>query len=257
MICRSPKILGRSPVAKTTILLTSVVFFFALVGGATAQKRFSKTYPTGQNAVKFALLNRSGTVVVEGWDRTDINITAELESPAANIVPQNLSGTIVINLVKDNQGRAEVGIVNFLVRVPYYAMVDIETLIGNVNITNVRSGLVRAKITSEGDINLTNIGSSSVAAENTMGDIFFDGDIMEGGTYRFSSTRGTINLHIPFNASFRLTATAPSTRNISLGVFSNGMNIVGNGRRVIGTNGEGSATLSVTNQQGNISFFRR
>ena len=257
MICRSPNFPGRSPVAKTTILLLSVVFFFALVGGVSAQKKFSKTYPTGQNIVKFALLNRSGTVTVEGWDRTDINITAVLESPAANIVPQNLSGVIVINLVKDNQGRPDVGIVNFTVRVPYYAQVDIETLIGNVNITNVSSGLVRAKITSEGDISLTNIGSSSVSAENTIGDIFFDGDIQDGGTYRFSSTRGTISLHIPFNASFRLTATAPSTRNISLGVFSNGMNIIGNGRRVIGTNGDGSAALSVTNQQGSILFFRR
>lgn len=234
----------------------SVVFFFALAGSVAAQKRFSKTFPTGQN-VKLALLNRSGTVTVEGWDRKDINITAILESPVANIVPQNLSGMIVINLVRDNQGRPEVGDVNFTVRVPYYAMVDIETLIGNVNITNVRSGLVRAKITSEGDINLTNIGSSSVSAENTIGDIFFDGEIHEGGIYRFSSTRGTINLHIPFNASFRLTATAPSTRNISLGVFAGGMSVIGNGRRVVGTNGEGSATLSVTNQQGNISFFRR
>lgn len=234
----------------------SVVFFFALVGGVSAQKKFSKTYPAGQN-VRFAIMNRSGTVTVEGWNRTDINITAILESPAANIVPQNQSGTIIINLVKDNQGRAEVGDVNFTVRVPYYAMVDIETLIGNIYVTNVRSGLVRARISSEGDISLTNIGSSMVSAENVIGDIFFDGEIQDGGTYRFSSTKGSISLHIPFNSSFRLVATAPSTRNISLGTFAPGMSSFGNGRRVVGTYGDGSATLSVTNQQGNINFFRR
>jgi DUF4097 and DUF4098 domain-containing protein YvlB len=235
----------------------SVVFFFVLAAPAAAQKRFSRTYPAGQN-VRLALMNRSGTVTVEGWDRTDINISALLESPAANIVPQNLSGTIIINLVRDNQGRADVGIVNFTVRVPYYAMVDIETRIGNVNISNVRSGLVRAKISSEGDITLTNIGASAVSAENVIGDIFFDGEIQEGGTYRFSSTRGNINLRIPFNSSFRLVATAPSTRNISLGSFSGGgMSYLGDGRRVIGRFGEGSATLSVTNQQGSIAFIRR
>ncbi len=234
----------------------SVVFFFALSGAATAQKRFSKSYPAGQK-VRLALMNRSGTVTVEGWNRTDISITAELESPAAYIVPQNLSDTIVINLVRDNQGRAEVGNVNFTVRVPYYAMVDIETRIGNVNISNVSSGLVRAKISSEGDITLTNIGSSAVSAENVIGDIFFDGEIVGGGTYRFSSMRGNITLRIPFNSAFRLVATAPSTRNISLGTFAGGMSTLGNGRRVVGNYGDGTATLSVTNQQGSIKFFQR
>ena len=51
---------------KTTILL-SVVFFFALFGGeAAAQKKFAKVYPAGQN-VRLKLMNRTGTVTVEGW----------------------------------------------------------------------------------------------------------------------------------------------------------------------------------------------
>lgn len=257
MICRSKNLFGSDGAAKTTILILSVVFFFALGGDVSAQKKFSKTYPAGQN-VRLSLMNRTGTVTVEGWDRTDINIAALLDAPAANIVPQNLSGTITINLVRDNEGRGEVGNVNFLIRVPYYAMVDIETRIGNLSVSNVRSGLVRAKISSEGDITLTNIGASTVSAENVIGDIFFDGEFQENGNYRFSSTRGNINLRIPYNSSFRVVATAPSTRNISFGAFSNGdMNYLGNGRRVVGRFGEGSATLSVTNQQGSIAFIRR
>jgi hypothetical protein len=35
------------------------------------------------------------------------------------------------------------------------------------------------------------------------------------------------------------------------------MNIIKDGRRVIGQNGDGSATLTVTNQRGSISFIRR
>ena len=61
MILRS----NRRPATKTTILL-SVVFFFALAAGdAAAQKKFSRTYPAGQN-VRLQLMNRSGTVTVEG-----------------------------------------------------------------------------------------------------------------------------------------------------------------------------------------------
>jgi hypothetical protein len=242
---------------KTTILM-SVVFFFALsVVEIAAQKRFARTFPAGQN-VRLQLMNRTGTVTVEGWNRAEVNISASLEAPAANIVPQTVGDTIVINLVKDNAGRNEVGNVNFTIRVPFSSMVDIETRIGNLNVTNVRGGLVRAYISSEGDITLTNIASSAVSAENVIGDIFFDGEIVDGGNYRFASMRGNINLRMPLTASFRFVATAPSTRSISLGAFANSnTNYLGDGRRVVGRLGEGSATLSVTNQRGSISFLRR
>ncbi len=257
MICDAKNRFGLTAAAKTTMLL-SVVFFFALCAGEVfAQKKFSRTFPTGQN-VRLQLMNRTGTVTVEGWNRPEISITALLESPAANIVPQSLSGTIVINLVRDNQGRDEVGTVNFLIRVPYYSMVDIETRIGNLSVSNVSSGLVRAHISSEGDITLMNIGSSAVSAENVLGDIFFDGVIQEGGNYRFASMRGNINLRIPFNSSFKLVATAPSTRNISVGACSGAnFSLLGDGRRVVGRCGDGSATMTVTNQRGSIGFLRR
>lgn len=238
--------------------MLSVVFFFALsADGVSGQKRFSKKYPVSQN-VRLQLLNRSGTVTVEGWDRNEINISAYLEAPSANIEPQSLSGTIVINVVKDNQGRNDVGNVNFTIKVPYASTVDIETRIGNLAVSNVRGGLVRAHISSEGDITLTNIGASAVAAENGIGDIFFDGEIKSGGNYRFASMRGNINLRIPIESSFKLVATAPSTRNISLGSFTNAsMNFLGDGRRVVGRFGNGASTITVTNQRGSISFLRR
>ncbi|MBS1795289.1 MAG: DUF4097 family beta strand repeat protein [Acidobacteria bacterium] len=252
------KFLNLPGIIKTTVLL-SVVFFFAAAGAQdlAAQKKFSKTYPASKN-VRLQLMNRTGTVTVEGWDKDQIQISAYLEAPAANIVPQSLSGMILINVVKDNQGRNEVGNVNFLVKVPYSSSVDIETVMGNLNISNVAGTLVRAHITSEGDITLTNIAAANVSAENVIGDIFYDGDIQSRGNYRFISTKGNINLRIPFNAGFKLVATAPSTRSISLGAFSGGnMNFVSEGRRVYGQNGDGSATITVTNQRGSISFIRR
>ncbi len=246
-----------SALKKATILLLSVVFFFASSTEISAQKKFTRSYPASKN-VRLQLTNRTGTVTVEGWDKAEISVSAFMEAPAANIEPRSVSGTIEINLVKDNQGRNEVGNVNFLIKVPYSSSVDIETRMGNLNVSNVRGGLVRAHISSEGDITLTNIAADNVAAENVIGDIFFDGTIAESGNYRFTSTRGNINLRIPFNSSFRLVATAPSTRNISLGDFgSSGMRFVSDGRRVVGQAGDGSATLSVTNQRGSISFIRR
>ncbi|HKP69417.1 MAG TPA: DUF4097 family beta strand repeat-containing protein [Pyrinomonadaceae bacterium] len=197
-------------------------------------------------------------VTVEGWNRPEVQVRAYLEYPAAEIVPQLVNGTIFINVVKDNQGRAEVGNVNFTIRVPYDAAVDIETRVGNLNVSSVRGALVRAKISSDGDITLTNISASQVSAENGIGNIFFDGEISSGGKYRFTSMRGDINLRIPFNSSFKLIATAPSTRSIDLGQFANNnMRLVGDGRRVTGQTGDGSSSLVVTNLRGGIKFIPR
>lgn len=258
MIFSRQKIQMTDLVKKTTILFLSVVFFFAFSESEVfGQKKFSKSYPASKN-VRLQLTNRSGTITVEGWNKDEVQINANLEAPAANIVPQNLSGTIIINLKKDNQGRDEVGNVNFTVKVPFSSTVDIETMIGNLNVSNVGGGFVRAHITSEGDITLTNISAESVSAANVIGDIFFDGNLKGEGTYRFTSTRGNINLRLPFRSSFRLVATAPSTRNISLGSFSNeGLSFVESGRRVTGKVGDGKASVIVTNQRGSISFIGR
>ncbi len=243
---------------RTTILiLMNVVLFFAVsANDAAGQKRFSRTYPATKN-VRLQLLNRSGTIEVQGWDRQEISISAYLEAPAANVVPQSLSGTIVMDLVKENQGR-NVGNVNFQIRVPRASVVDIETRIGNLSVTNINGGLVRAIITTEGDITLTNISAIAVDAQNGIGDIFFDGELRTGGQYRFTSMKGSINLRIPFESSFKLVATAPSTRNIDLGPFrGTNMRFFSDGRRVAGQAGEGASTLTVTNQRGAISFIRR
>ncbi len=243
---------------KTTILLLSVVFFFAATAPEVlAQREFSRRYPASKN-VRLELVNRMGTVTVEGWEKPEVYIYAEMEKPAAIIAPQNLSGNIVINLVKDNQGRNEVGSVNFHIKVPYSSSVNIQTVMGNLSVSNVQGGLVRAHISTEGDITLTNIGATMVAAENKIGDIFFDGLIQPGGIYRFTSMRGNINLRIPANSSFQLVATAPSTRNIQLGSFSgSGLNFVSSGRQVVGKTGDGGASLTVTNHRGSIAFLRR
>ncbi len=243
---------------KTAVILLSVVFF--LGAGATesfSQKKFSKSYPASKN-IRLQLANRTGTIVVRGWDRDEINISAWLEKPIAKIEPKNLSGSILINVVKDNQGRKDVGSVNFTIYVPYESTIDITTYIGNLEVSNVRGGYVSAQISAEGDIRLLNIGSASVSAKNVTGDIFYDGFILPEGTYRFTSMKGNISLRIPFKASFRLVATAPSSRYISLGAFRNtSMSYVGNGRREVGKVGDGSASITVTNQLGTISLLER
>lgn len=247
-------------IGRASAILTVVVFSLAtcfIPATVFGQSKFNKTYPARKN-LRLHLNNWSGSITVEGWARDAIKIVAEMESPVARFTPQMDDDGMVIDVVRDNQGRGDVGNVSFKIFVPIDSTVDIETRIGNVSVNNVRGSMVRAHITSEGDIVLTNIRSSRVMAENLIGDILFDGELLSDGVYTLTSTAGNINIRIPGNSEFQLVAAAPMTRSIELGSFANtGLNSIANGRKVVGHVGDGRAALSVTNQRGSISFIRR
>jgi hypothetical protein len=164
----------------------------------------------------------------------------------------------LIDVAGDNRGRGDVGDVNFTISVPVNSTVDIQTKRGNITIDRVEGALVHARIALSGDINLTAIRATEVYAENSMGDILFDGELRAGGTYSFKTMQGSINLNIPADSQFRIDATAPLTRYIDLGAFSNrGANTISDGRKCVGNIGDPRASLTIWNQRGGIAFIRR
>ncbi len=75
-------------------VLKTTAFLFALAAlvlfssnTVSAQNKFSKTYPATKN-IRLQLTNRSGTITVRGWDRESVQISAVMEKPVANIIPQ-------------------------------------------------------------------------------------------------------------------------------------------------------------------------
>ena len=242
---------------RKAFLVFSVLILLSATSTLLGQKKLTTVLPAGKS-IKLQLVNREGTVTVEGWDRDQVQIVATIENSDTNIEPQVSASVIVVNVVKTNQGKSGIGSVNFKVKVPTGSSIDIETMIGNLNIANVRGSLVRAVISAEGDITLTNITANNVTATNRIGDIFFDGDFKSEGFYNFKSTSGNINLRIPLTSSFRYTATAPFSRNIFMGSFiTAASNTINDGQRIIGRFREGAANLVVTNQRGTISFIAR
>jgi Putative adhesin len=232
------------------------ILSLSLAADAYAQRSISRRYPARQN-VRLELVNRFGRIEVLAWNRNEIKVTASMDSPVARFNPAQSEDALVIDVVNDNRGRGEIGDVNFQVWVPASSTVEIVTRRGNIIVRDVSGNRVRAR-SFEGDIELTGIRAGTVMAENTMGNITFDGEIASGGEYVFSSTQGDISISIPFNSAFRLVATAPMTRNIALGPFpSGGLSFIGEGRKVVGNIGDGGASLTVTNLRGSIKFFRR
>lgn len=253
------------PFARFRVYRALIFSFFAIFGvlsnppNGSAQQHISKRYPAGKN-VRIELKNISGTITVESWSRDEIKISATMETPAARFSPRLVHEGLVIDVMGDNRGRGDVGDVNVKIQVPLNSSVDLETKRGDIRVTNIHGGLVRAHVTSEGDIDLIGINASHVSAQNTIGNIFFDGEFSPGGTYQFRSGKGDITIRIPSDSAFRLVAAAPNKK-IALGEFwNNGFKTVGEGQKYgkfIGDVGDGRSSVMVTNFQGGITFMRR
>lgn len=257
----TPTTMNIRPLAKANRMRNSAAIFALLLvlgvsAEAFAQQKVSRHFPTGKT-VRLELKNLSGTITVETWAREEIKITATMESPAARFNPRQTDAGLVIDVVGDNRGRSDVGDINFKIQVPSRTSVDLETRRGQINVSNIQGDLVRAHISTSGDITLSGINAARVFASNTTGDIYFDGEFASGGTYEYKSYAGTITLRLPANCGFRLVATAPAKK-ISMGQFwHDGMKLMGEGRKIIGDVGDGRASVTVTNFQGNINFLRR
>jgi Toastrack DUF4097 len=231
------------------LALTSISF------SVQAQQQLSKRYPASKN-VRIELRNISGTIVVESWKKDEIRLSATIESKNAHVVPKQIDESLVVDVMSDNRGRGDIGDINFKLQVPENSNVDLETRRGNISVTNIRSGLVRAHVSSEGTIELSNIVASHVVAQNVIGDIFFDGEFSRGGTYEFKSNKGDIVIRIPGNSAFRLVAASPA-RKIALNDFWNNNFKTQDGRKYVGDVGDGRSSVSVTNFSGQITFLRR
>jgi len=248
-----------SPATRTRVsfaALTALFLVFVIAGSALAQQKVSRKFPAGKN-VRLELKNLSGTITVETWARDEIRVTAMMDAPAVHFNPRQTDAGLVIDIVGDNRGRSDVGDVNFKIQVPARSSVDLETRSGQISVSNIQGELVRAHVWTSGDITLSGVNAARVFAANTTGDIYFDGEFASGGTYEFKSGQGAITLRLPANCGFRLVATAPA-KQISMGPFwSDGMKLLGEGRRIIGDVGDGRASVTVTNYQGRINFVRR
>ena len=226
------------------------------VGSAGAQQRVSKRYPASKN-VRIELRNVFGTIWVESWNRDEIKLTAELESSKATISPRQNNNELIVDVLSDNHGRSDVGDINFRLYVPVNSSVDLQTKRGNISVSNIRGEMVSAHVTLEGDINLSGISASKVNAQNTIGDIFYDGEIASGGMYRFQSGKGAISIRIPANSAFNLEASA-NNKQIIIGPFWNdNFKKMGDGRKYVGDVIDGRSKVIVTNFSGSITFLRR
>ncbi len=225
----------------------------ALSSFGQAQEKMSKRYAAGKN-VRIELRNISGTIVVESWNKDEIRLSATIESKGTHVTPKQINDSLVVDVMSENRGKGDVGDINFKLQVPVNSSVDLETRRGNISVANIRGGLVRAHVSSEGDIELTNVTATHVVAQNVIGNIFFDGEFQRYGTYEFKSNKGDITFRIPGDSAFRLEAASPA-RKIALNDFWNKNFKSQDGRKIVGDVGDGRSSVSIINFSGQITFL--
>ena len=245
----------RTSVRAGFFALAALVALSALSSTSFAQEKMSKRYAAGKN-VRIELKNMSGTIVVESWNKDEIRLSATIESKGTHVTPKQINDSLVVDVMSENRGKGDVGDINFKLQVPVNSSVDLETRRGNISVANIRGGLVRAHVSSEGDIELTNITASHVVAQNVIGNIFFDGVFSPYGTYEFKSNKGDITIRIPGDSAFRLEAASPARR-IALNDFWNSNFKSQDGRKIVGDVGDGRSSVSIINFSGQITFLRR
>src|SRR5690349_415139 len=246
---------SRPSVRAGVLAIGALLALTSLASTSWAQQQMSKRYPVGKN-VRIELKNISGTIVVESWNKDEIRLSATIEAKGTHVTPKQINDSLVVDVMSENRGKGDVGDINFKLQVPVNSSVDLETRRGNISVANIRSGLVRAYVSSEGDIELTNVSASHVIAQNLIGNIFFDGEFARGGTYEFKSNKGDITIRIPGDSAFRLVAASPARR-IALNDFWNNNFKTQDGRKIVGDVGDGRSSVSVTNFSGQITFLRR
>jgi DUF4097 and DUF4098 domain-containing protein YvlB len=148
-----------------------------------------------------------------------------------------------------------VGRADFDVTVPPDTSLTVKNIVGKIDVRGITGHVSIHSFDS--DVQLTKVNSSSVDVIVTTGDIYFDGELREGGSYSLQSMKGDLDVTLPSATSFNLNARALS-ENINLGSFLNSLSGSSRGPKgVTGTYLKGGPRLTLTAYAGRILLHKK
>ena len=172
------------------------------------------------------------------------------ESPAA--IEDRVVGTDILVSVKQAAPTIRA---DFRIYVPANTSLSLKNVLGKINVSGVTGDIVVTSFESE--VRLQDVQAASVEVRVTTGDIYFDGQLREGGAYSFQSMKGDIDLNLPGGAAFNLAARALSEK-INLGEFAKGLTGVTKGAKMVsGNHLAGGPRLTVTTYDGRIVLHKK
>ncbi|HEV8485764.1 MAG TPA: DUF4097 family beta strand repeat-containing protein [Blastocatellia bacterium] len=229
-------------------LLSVVLLMLGAVGYACTD-RFERIY-TPQGAAHLTIKNMNGDIRVNAWDRKTINVRAITLPPAK--VEDRVSGNEFTISVKRH---LPPGAASFEVSVPANTSITLSNVMGKIEVNGVAGDVAVDSI--DGEIRLQGIRAASVDVKVTAGNIFFEGDLLDGGSCSLQAVKGDIDVTLPAATPFDLNARSLSGA-INIGDFIN--NLMGGSKlrkNVSGTHLRGGARLSLTTFSGRVLLHKK
>ncbi len=258
--------------------------------------KIEKVFPVSKSA-SFMLTNYTGTVSVKGWENPEIKLIYTKHSQNVEIDTEAGPNKVrVATHVLDKLSTAERASVDYQVFVPQESNLDIRSNIGSVQVENIKgevgievvdavlrvngvvgylhvrslgsrmeisnSGGIIQATTVSGDIRFAKVDSDSLTAVSTLGNIFYEGDFVSRGKYKFETNEGIITIQCPDQASVEWDAkTVKGKIRSNLPIKSKShaplsTGIVGR-QSLVGTLNQGEATVQLSTFSGEININRR
>ncbi|HKP85773.1 MAG TPA: DUF4097 family beta strand repeat-containing protein [Blastocatellia bacterium] len=216
---------------------------------AEALGRFERTY-TPRGTARVTISNVNGNIHVNAWDRKTVSVRAHTNG-SVSIEDQTIGDDIKVVVKRDLRlGRSD-----FEVSVPPDTSLELKSFLGDIEVSGVSGHVGINSIDS--NIRLVGLNSPTIDAKVTTGDIFFDGELHDGGSYSLQSMKGDIDVTVPASTPFNLNARALS-ENINLGSFLSSFSRATKGPKgVSGSHLNGGPWLKLTAYAGRILLHKK
>jgi len=230
------------------VVLSTLLSLAGVALSADSSGRFDRTY-SPQRAAHLTLSNVNGTIHVIAWDKKTISVHAKVASYVT--VEDRVMGDDINISTKRN---LRLGRADFEVSVPPETSVSVKNYVGNIELRGITGHVSVTSIDS--DVHLTRMNSPSVDVVVTSGDVYFEGDLQDGGSYSLQSMRGDLDVTLPSATAFNLNARALS-ENINLGPFMSSLTGSSRGSKGIsGTHLRSGSRLTLTTYSGRIILHK-
>lgn len=231
------------------VCLSLILCFAFVAAAADSQSRFERTY-TPRRPAHLTISNVNGSINIVSWDKKTIHARANA-APYVSIEDRVIGDEITISTKRNLRlGRAE-----FDVSVPPETSLTIKNIVGDIEVRGITGHVSVQSIDS--DVRLVKVSSPAVDVLVTSGDIVFDGELHEGGSYSLQSMKGDLDVTLPSSTPFNLNARALS-ENINLGSFLSSLSGSSRGPKgVSGTYLRGGSRLTLTAYAGRILLHKK
>lgn len=151
-------------------LKCALVLSVCLPWVAAAAETVDKTWDVAADA-RISVENTAGEIVVQGWDRNQVHLIAELGKSVKNLdISETSSG---LHIQVENRSQRNTDETDLLIRVPASALIDVTGVSADIEITGLDNAKVKASSVS-GDVEVR-ANSDSVSLESVSGNVAFEG----------------------------------------------------------------------------------